>query len=84
VLLNSNVIYFTTWFKTADVLLLDTASPEYWAVIGCVPTARVELVSLATPLLNVADPIPSVPSLNTTLPVGIGPDDATLDIKVTA
>jgi hypothetical protein len=59
--------YCTTWFNTGDVLLSLKLSPEYCAVIGCVAKANVDLVSLATPPLNVADPIPTVPSKNFTL-----------------
>src|SRR5258708_2230331 len=65
--------YCTTWFTTEDVLFAEKASLRYSAVIGCVPTASVDLVSLATPPLNVAEPIASVPSRNFTLPVGAGP-----------
>ena len=59
--------YCTTWFNTEDVLLSLKLSPKYCAVIGCVAMANVDLVSLATPPLNVADPIPTVPSKNFTL-----------------
>src|SRR6266849_5548654 len=77
--------YCTTWFTTDDVLFAEKASPRYWAVIGCVPTASVDLVSLATPLpFDVADPIPVVPSRNFTLPVGAGPVLVTGAVKVTA
>jgi len=66
------------------VLFAETASPKYWAVIGCVPTASEDLVSLATPLpFNVANPIPVVPSRNFTLPVGGGPVLVTWEVKVT-
>src|SRR5258706_3098979 len=75
---------FTTWFNTGEVLLSDTASPKYLALSGCVPTARVDLVSLATPVFNVAVPIATVPSRNLTLPVGTGPVLVTCAVKVTA
>src|SRR5260221_8741397 len=48
------------------------------------PTASVDLVRVAAPLFNVADPIPSVPSKNFTLPVGgLGPVDINVAVKVT-
>jgi len=49
--------HFTTWSNTDDVLLAETASPRYRAVIGCVPTASLDLASLATAPLSVTVPI---------------------------
>jgi hypothetical protein len=44
----------------------------------------VDLVSLATPPLKVAEPMPVAPSRNFTFPVGkLGPADATVAVKVT-
>ena len=77
-------LYCTTWFTTEDVLFAEAASPRYCAVIGCAPTASVDFVSLATPPFNLTDPIPIVPSLNVTLPVGVCPADVTVAVKVTA
>jgi len=39
------------------VLELSLLSPLYVAVIGCVPTLRVEIDSIAVPLLSVMLPI---------------------------
>ena len=55
----------------------------YSAVIECEPTASLDVVSVATPPLSVTDFISFVPSLNSTLPVGVGPADVTVAVKVT-
>ena len=53
-------------------------------MIGCVPTASVDLVILAVPPLNTAAPSVVVPSRNFTLPVGTGPVLVTCAVNVTA
>ena len=47
----------TFWLTMFEVLELSLLSPLYLAVIGCVPTLRVEIDNFAVPLLNVALPI---------------------------
>src|SRR5439155_905658 len=50
----------------------------------CVPTARVDVVNVALPLLSVPVPNTVVPSLNVTVPVGVSVvDDFTVAVKVT-
>jgi hypothetical protein len=80
---------FTTWLKIADVLLPDSLSPSYTAMIEYVPAAMFDFVIVATPATNVAAPNASVPLLwtvlNVTVPVGVsGPVDVTVAVKVTA
>ena len=47
----------TFWLTTFEVLELSLLSPLYLAVIGCVPTERLEVDNFAVPLLSVALPI---------------------------
>ena len=47
----------TFWLTRLEVLELSLLSPLYLAVIGCVPTLRVEIDNFAVPLLSVALPI---------------------------
>src|SRR5271156_699599 len=75
---------FTTWFRVADVLVAESLSPSYSAVIECEPAASVDLLRLATFPLSAADPSVVVPSRNTTCPVGLGPELATVAVKVIA
>jgi hypothetical protein len=65
---------FTVCKSAEDVLLVWVASPLYCAVMECVPTARVDVENVATPLALSAE-IPSVeaPSMNVTVPVA--PED---------
>jgi hypothetical protein len=75
----------TAWLNTDEVLALKLASPLYVPVMLCVPTARVEMDNVATPLEFSDDvPICSVPSWKVTCPVGV-PEvpEATLAVKVT-
>ena len=44
-------------------------SPEYTAVMLCVPTVSVETASVATPAVSVGEPRIAAPSLNVTVPV---------------
>ena len=48
-----------------------------------VPTNRVEVVKVASPLLSVPVPSVVVPSLKVTVPVGVPPVDFTVAVKVT-
>ena len=48
-----------------------SALPPYTAVIECFPSASVDVVSVALPLLSVFVPNTVVPSLNVTDPVGV-------------
>src|ERR1700693_874840 len=70
--------------KTGEVLPGESASPPYTAVIECDPTARVDVVNAALPLLSVPVPSTVVPSLNVTDPVGVPVvNDFTVAVKVT-
>lgn len=76
----------TVCVNAAEVLAMNVASPEYFAVIECDPAVRVEVAKVACAVASRA-PVPSVlvPSRNVTLPVGV-PADAlvTAAVKVTA
>src|ERR1700676_4285798 len=70
--------------KTGEVLPVKFASPPYTAVIECDPTASVDVVNAALPLLSVPVPSTVVPSLNVTDPVGVPVvNDFTVAVKVT-
>jgi hypothetical protein len=74
----------TVCVKTGDVLPVKFASPPYTAVIECDPTASVDVVNAALPLLSAPVPSLVVPSLNVTDPVGVPVvDDCTIAVKVT-
>ena len=47
------------------------------------PTASVEVVKFATPLLSVPLPIVLLPSMKVTVPVGVPPVPETVAVKVT-
>lgn len=74
-------------FADAVVAPLKFVSPEYCAVIWCVPTVREEIVKVAWPPLNVtAEPRAVVPSKKVTEPVGVplaGATAVTVAFKVT-
>ena len=53
------------------MLPVKLALPPYTAVIECLPTVSVDVVSVALPLLSVFVPNTVVPSLNVTDPVGV-------------
>ena len=61
----------TTTLVTEDRLPLKLESPLYCAVILCVPAARADVDSDATPLLKLELPIELVPSRKVTVPVGM-------------
>src|SRR5206468_12597695 len=74
---------FTTWFSTGDVLGLLFASPLYTALIGCVPTASVDVVNCALPDDSATGaPRFVAPSMNWTVPLGLPP--VTVAVNVTA
>ena len=58
--------------------------PLYTAVIECVPTARDEVVSVATPPESVPRPRGVVPSRKLTVPVGTPAGEDTVAVSVTA
>jgi hypothetical protein len=60
---------FTTWLSTFVVPDVKLASPEYCAVTGCVPTDRVEVVSVAVVPTIGEVPRDLVPSKNWNVPV---------------
>ena len=60
----------TTTLVTEDRLPLKLGSPLYCAVISCVPAARADVDSDATPPLKLELPIELAPSRNVTVPVG--------------
>jgi hypothetical protein len=61
----------TSWLKIVEVLAAKLESPPYAAVIEWVPTASVEIVKEAAPLMfSVAVPSEIVPSRKATVPVG--------------
>ena len=74
---------FTLCESEEDVLPSWLLSPLYSAVTAWVPTARLEMESVATPLASRADvPIAEPPSLNVTVPVA--PEDGlTAAVNVT-
>ena len=61
----------TVCVNTGDLLPAKSALPPYRAVIECFPTASVDVVKVALPLLSVPVPNTVVPSLNMTAPVGV-------------
>src|SRR5207302_446679 len=76
--------WLTTCGSVADVLRAELVSPPKTAVIVWLPTDRVEIVNVATPV-KFSVPVPSVvlPSRKETVPVGVtGP--TTEAVKVTA
>lgn len=69
----------------AEVLPAKFVLPLYLAVIECVPTVRVDVVKVATPLpFSVPMPSVAVPSRNVTVPAGAPPLLATVALNVTA
>ena len=74
---------FTVCVSIAEVLPLKFASPPYAAVIGCDPTASVDVVNAALPLLSVPVPSTVAPSLNVTVPVGVPPAPVIVAVNVT-
>lgn len=66
----------------AEELVVEFASPLYVAVIEYVPTARLDLLSVAVPATRDAVPRLEVPFLKVTVPVGAGPEDVTMALRV--
>jgi len=80
------ITFNTTWERTDDVEAALTTSPEYAAVIGCVPTASVAAVQAAVGLFPAPVNATALhrivaPSLKVTVPVGDVP--VTVAVKVT-
>jgi hypothetical protein len=77
---------FTVWPSAVDVLPAKVESPLYVAVIECAPAARAEVMKVAWPELSMPDPMLTLPSKNTTEPVGVPVPDvgATVAVNVTA
>ena len=59
-----------------DVDEVKFESPEYCAVMLCLPAERVVVANCATPLASVAVEIWKPPSRNATVPVGVPDPDA--------
>ena len=79
-------LYLTVWASVVEVLVAYLASPEYTAVIACVPRVSVLMVHVAVfflvPNASAAQPMISVPPfLKATVPVGDVP--LTLAVKAT-
>jgi hypothetical protein len=54
----------TVWESAADVLAVSLASPPYDAVIGCVPTDKLDIDKVAEPPVIATVPSAVVPSRN--------------------
>jgi hypothetical protein len=70
-----------------SVALVDAAKfvpPLYTALIECIPTAKDEVVSVATPPESVPGPRGVVPSRKLTVPVGTPAGEDTVAVSVTA
>jgi hypothetical protein len=85
--LDVNVVVVPAWFTVCDsgedALLEWVPSPLYCAVIECVPTARLEIDSVATPLALIAEvPIVEPPSMNVTVPLAPA-DGPTVAVNIT-
>src|SRR5581483_2546884 len=78
----------TTWFTGALVVGMNAASPEYFAVMTCVPAARDEVDIDACPALRVTLPRLVLPSKKVTVPLGTADTPrtvaATVAVKVIA
>jgi hypothetical protein len=61
----------TVCVSTEEVLVLSFASPPYAAVIEFEPTAKVEMLNVAFPLLTFPVPNVVLPFLNVTVPVAV-------------
>ena len=70
--------------ETAELVsVVKLLSPLYWAVIECVPAARLDVAKVATPDDRVtAVPSAVVPSLKVTVPVGVLTEEDTVAVKV--
>jgi len=65
-----------------ELLEAKLESPLYTAVMGCVPTVKVEIVKLAVVPVSVAVPIAVAPSWNDTVPVGVPVAELTVAVSV--
>src|SRR4051794_22930069 len=74
---------FTTWLVVLE-LGAKLALPRKLAVMVCGPTLRVEMGSVALPVPSrVTVPRSALPSLKSTLPVGVLAPEVTVAVKVT-
>ena len=64
------------------VAVLKLVSPEYIAVIECVPPVRVDTTRFAAPEVRLTMPRLVAPSKKFTLPVGVPADDDTAAVSV--
>jgi hypothetical protein len=71
---------FTVWVSAEDVLLLSFVSPPYAAVIEFDPTASVEVLYVAVPLLIVPVPKVALPFLNVTVPVAVEGESVAVNV----
>jgi len=88
--LDVRVVMLPAWLTTCETALEveveKFVSPPYTPVMLWVPSARAEVVYVATPALNVPVPRVVAPSLKVTVPVGVpepGETAATVAVKVT-
>jgi hypothetical protein len=71
-MLKSSGGVFTVWVSAADVLVMNVASPEYFAVMECELAVRVDVENVACAVASrVCVPSTDVPSRNVTLPLGV-------------
>jgi hypothetical protein len=73
----------TTCVKGADTLVSEAASPLYFAVMIDLPAGRAARVIEATPAESGTLPSEVLPFSNMTFPVGVGPDELTVAVRVT-
>src|SRR4051812_41207201 len=77
----------TVWEPGPDVPARYVASPEYVTVMGCAPTASIEVAHCATPADSATEPPPviGVPwSLNATVPEGIPMVPVSVSVRMIA
>ncbi len=67
--------FCTTWLNAVEVLPPNDASPEYLAVIVCIPADSSAVPRLAVPPARVTVPMATVPSVKVTVPVGVPSDE---------
>jgi hypothetical protein len=69
--------------RAADVAAVKFVSPEYEAVMTCVPLERADVERAACPLVRVCVPMIVVPSRKVTVPVGVpAAGDAAVTVAV--
>lgn len=75
----------TTWTSTAEVLLLNAASPVYLAVMLLVPADRADVVNEAEPAVSGAVPsvVPALRKVISSPFGGVPPGEVTVAVNVT-